>query len=66
LFRNVVGLGPDFDASLAAAVQLTSSTPARALRLENVGALRADHHANLVVLERNLQVRAVMVRGDWR
>jgi len=66
LFRNIVGLGTDFDASLAAAVQMTSSTPARALRLERVGSLRAGHDANLVVLERDLQVTAVMVRGDWR
>ena len=66
LFRNIVGLGTDFDASLAAAVQLTSSTPARALRLENVGALRAGYDANLVVLDRDLQGTAVMVRGDWR
>jgi N-acetylglucosamine-6-phosphate deacetylase len=66
LFRNIVGLGSDTDAALAAAVQMTSATPARALRLENVGALRAGHDANLVVLDRDLQVTAVMVRGDWR
>jgi N-acetylglucosamine-6-phosphate deacetylase len=66
LFRNIIGLGSEFDASLAAAVQMTSSTPARALGLERVGSLRAGHDANLVVLDRDLQVTAVMVRGDWR
>jgi N-acetylglucosamine-6-phosphate deacetylase len=66
LFRTVSRLGPDADAALAAAVQMTSATPARALGLERVGALRAGHDANLVVLDRDLQVTAVMVRGDWR
>jgi N-acetylglucosamine-6-phosphate deacetylase len=66
LFRNIVGLGTDFDASLAAAVQLTSSTPARALGLERVGGLRQGNDANLVVLDRDFRVRAVMVRGGWR
>jgi N-acetylglucosamine-6-phosphate deacetylase len=54
------------DAGLEAAARITSSTPARALRLEHVGALRAGCDANLVVLDRDLQVTGVMVRGDWR
>jgi N-acetylglucosamine-6-phosphate deacetylase len=66
LFRTVSRLGSDADVALAAAVQMTSATPARALGLERVGALRAGHDANLVVLDRDLQVTAVMVRGDWR
>jgi len=61
LFR---GVAPD--AGLAAAVQMTSATPARALGLERVGRLRPGYDANLVVLDRDLQVAAVMVRGDWR
>jgi N-acetylglucosamine-6-phosphate deacetylase len=44
---------------------MTSTTPARALGLERVGSLRAGYDANLVVLDRDLQVAAVMVRGDW-
>jgi N-acetylglucosamine-6-phosphate deacetylase len=61
LFRSVAAAG-----ELAAAVQMTSATPARALGLERVGSLRAGYDANLVVLDRDLQVAAVMVRGDWR
>ncbi len=61
LFRNVAGL-----AGLVAAVHMTATTPARALGLEHVGRLRAGYDASLVVLDRDLQVAAVMVRGDWR
>jgi N-acetylglucosamine-6-phosphate deacetylase len=66
LFRNLVALGSDPDASLATAVQMTSATPARALRLRHAGRLRADYDANLVVLDRDLRVGAVMERGTWR
>jgi N-acetylglucosamine-6-phosphate deacetylase len=65
LFRTVAGLGSDRDAALAAAVQMTSKTPARALRLDHVGALRAGLDANLIVLDRDLQIIAVMSGGDW-
>ncbi len=65
LFRAVVGrLGPS-DAAVAAAVQMTSATPARALGLDRVGSLRAGLDANLVVLDRNLAVTGVMADGDW-
>lgn len=53
-------------AGVPAAVRMTAATPARALGLERVGHLRAGHDANLVVLDADLRVRAVMVRGDWR
>jgi N-acetylglucosamine-6-phosphate deacetylase len=61
LFRTVHA-----DAGLVAAVQTTAVTPARALGLPRVGELRVDYDANLVVLDRDLQVGAVMLRGDWR
>ncbi len=61
LFRSVATT-----AGLAAAVQMTSATPARALGLERVGSLRSGYDADLVVLDRDLHVAAVMVRGDWR
>jgi N-acetylglucosamine-6-phosphate deacetylase len=61
VFRNVSAL-----AGLAAAVQMTATTPARALGLERVGDLRAGYDANLVVLDSDLQVTAVMAGGDWR
>jgi N-acetylglucosamine-6-phosphate deacetylase len=66
LFRAVAALGSDSDAGLAAAVQMTSATPARALGLNRVGNLRAGYDANLVVLDRDLQLTAVMVHGDWQ
>ncbi len=61
LFRAVAD-----SAGLAAAVRCTSATPARALGLDRVGAIRAGYDANLVVLERNLQIGAVMLHGDWQ
>jgi N-acetylglucosamine-6-phosphate deacetylase len=61
LFRGVAA-----GAGLAAAVRMTSATPARALGLDRVGVLRAGCDANLVVLNGTLEVTAVMVRGDWR
>jgi N-acetylglucosamine-6-phosphate deacetylase len=65
LFRNLAGLGSDADAALVTAVQTTSATPARALGLEGAGALRVGSDANLVVLNRDLRVTAVMAHGDW-
>ncbi|AZP79870.1 amidohydrolase family protein [Mycobacterium avium subsp. paratuberculosis] len=65
LFRTVAGSGADRDAALEAAVQMTSTTPARALGLDRVGSLQAGHEANLVVLDADWRVRAVMARGDW-
>jgi N-acetylglucosamine-6-phosphate deacetylase len=66
LFRTVSRLGQDADAALAAAAQMTSATPARALGLERVGALQAGYDADLVVLDRDLRVTAVMAHGTWR
>lgn len=61
LFRTVHA-----DAGLLPAVQTTAGTPARALGLRRVGELRAGYDANLVVLDRDLRVGAVMLRGTWR
>ncbi|WAC90599.1 N-acetylglucosamine-6-phosphate deacetylase [Mycobacterium sp. Aquia_213] len=66
LFRTVSRLGPNADAALVAAVQMTSGTPARALGLQRVGVLQAGYDANLVVLDRELRVTAVMAQGAWR
>ena len=66
LFRTAAGLGLNGDVGLAAAVRMTSATPARTLRLDQVGSLRPGYDANLVVLDLDLQVTAVMVNGDWR
>jgi N-acetylglucosamine-6-phosphate deacetylase len=66
LFRSVAGLGCNADAALLAAVRMTAATPARALGLQRVGSLRAGFDTNLVVLDRDWQVAAVMVHGSWR
>ena len=63
LFRRAAE--PGSDAALAAAVRMTSATPARVLGLDGVGELRPDCAANLVVLDGDLRVGAVRVRGDW-
>ncbi|OBI45558.1 N-acetylglucosamine-6-phosphate deacetylase [Mycobacterium sp. E796] len=64
LFRDAAASDAG-DTGLAAAVAMTATTPARALGLERVGALRAGYDANLVVLDGAWQVIAVMVRGEW-
>ena len=66
LFRRVAALGSDFDAGLAAAVQVTSATPARALGHLRAGSLQSGYDADLVVLDRDLRVSGVMARGGWR
>jgi N-acetylglucosamine-6-phosphate deacetylase len=67
LFRTVLdGLGPTSDTALAAAVQMTSTTPARTLGLNQVGSLRAGLRADLVVLDNDLRIAAVMANGDWQ
>ncbi|WP_424752616.1 N-acetylglucosamine-6-phosphate deacetylase [Mycobacterium sp.] len=69
LFRSMAGPASDAvdpDTALAAAVQLTAATPARALGLDRVGHLRAGYDANLVVLNGDWRVAAVMVHGGWQ
>ncbi|OBK18308.1 N-acetylglucosamine-6-phosphate deacetylase [Mycobacterium asiaticum] len=61
LFRAVAGA-----AGLAAAVQTTATTPARALGLHGVGVIRTGCAANLVVLEQQLRVTGVMANGRWQ
>lgn len=65
LFRTVAGRGRDRDTGLAAAVQMASTTPARVLGFDDVGCLRVGLRANLVVLDQDLRVRAVMANGEW-
>lgn len=65
LFRSVAGRGPDQDTGLVAAVQMTSTTPARTLGFDDVGRLQPGMRANLVVLDQDLQVTDVMVSGEW-
>jgi N-acetylglucosamine-6-phosphate deacetylase len=65
LFRAAADRGSDRDAALIAAVMLTSTTPARTLGIGGAGALRVGGAANLVVLEPDLTVHAVMTGGSW-
>lgn len=66
LFRTVLEqLGPSCDEALATAVQMSSTTPARALGFDQVGSLRAGLNADLVVLDNQLRVAGVMVNGAW-
>lgn len=53
------------DAELLAATRMTSTTPARALGLPGIGVLRPGFAADLVVLQEDLRVAAVMRAGRW-
>jgi N-acetylglucosamine-6-phosphate deacetylase len=67
LFRTVLNsLGPGSDDALAAAVRMTSATPAAALGLNDVGTLGRGLSADLVVLDRDFRVCAVMADGAWQ
>ncbi len=64
LFRAAAAAaGPDPDAALLAAVRMTSTNPARAVGLAEVGRLRAGSRADLVVLDRDLALTGVVQRG---
>lgn len=65
LFRTAAGFGSDADAALADAVRMTSTTPARALGLPDIGSLRVGAAANLVVLDGDVRISAVMAHGSW-
>ena len=65
LFGTAAGLGADRDAALIAAVRMTSTTPARALGIEGAGGVRVGDKANLVVLEADYRVGAVVANGSW-
>jgi N-acetylglucosamine-6-phosphate deacetylase len=51
--------------SLEQAARVASTTPARTFGLSDVGALQPGMRADLVVLDADLQVTAVMRRGSW-
>jgi N-acetylglucosamine-6-phosphate deacetylase len=67
LFRTAAtGLEPESDRALLHAVAMTSTTPARTLGLDHAGSIRPGGAADLVVLDRQLQVSAVMAGGIWQ
>jgi N-acetylglucosamine-6-phosphate deacetylase len=51
--------------SLEAAARLASTTPAAVFGLPDVGAIEAGKRADLVVLDHDLRVTAVMAAGAW-
>ncbi|MDR3662067.1 MAG: N-acetylglucosamine-6-phosphate deacetylase [Mycobacterium sp.] len=66
LFRTAAtGLESASDSALRHAVAMTATTPARTLELDDVGVLRPGMVADLVVLDRQLQVAAVLAGGVW-
>jgi len=66
LFRQAVSASDrPWAAALAAAVEMTATTPSRALGLDQVGALEPGRRADLVVLGSDLRVARVMRNGRW-
>jgi N-acetylglucosamine-6-phosphate deacetylase len=61
LFRAAAGRAPN-DADLLRAVDWTATTPARAVRLPDVGAIEPGRRADLVALD----AATLAVRGVWR
>jgi N-acetylglucosamine-6-phosphate deacetylase len=64
IFRAAVDVSTS-DAALAAAAQMTATTPARTLGLTDVGSVSPGLRADLVVLDADLGVQAVMASGRW-
>jgi N-acetylglucosamine-6-phosphate deacetylase len=61
-FRFAVGVGT----GIQEAVQMSSATPARVVGLADlVGSIEVGKHADLVVLDDDLSVHAVMAKGTW-
>ena len=66
LFRTAAtGLESASDSAYRHAVAMTATTPARTLGFADVGVLAPGASADLVVLDSQLQVRAVASRGVW-
>jgi N-acetylglucosamine-6-phosphate deacetylase len=59
--RRAVGAG----LALVDAVTMASTTPARALRRDDIGAIVPGRRADLVELDENLQIVRVMRAGTW-
>jgi N-acetylglucosamine-6-phosphate deacetylase len=65
LFANIVAKAAlPREEALLRAVAMTSTTPARALGLTDVGAIEAGRRADLVVLNADLTVRTVLRAGE--
>jgi N-acetylglucosamine-6-phosphate deacetylase len=61
LRRAVLQLG----VSMISAARAASTTPARAMGLNNVGEIAPGKRADFVVLNNELELQAVMNRGRW-
>ncbi len=62
LFRRA---GAELELSPVEAARVTTTTPAAALGLAEVGALRAGLRADLVLLDVAYEVRGVLRAGEW-
>lgn len=58
-------LRESLDLSIPEAVAMVTAIPARAARLERVGELVPGYHADLCVLDANLEPLAVALAGKW-
>lgn len=65
LFAEVRRAVRDYQVPLEVALQAVTTTPAAYLKLEAKGRLRPGADADLVLLDRNLEVDAVLAKGEW-
>ena len=66
LYEIIRNLVVDFDVPMEEALQLITSNVAKALELyPRKGCLQAESDADLVLLDEDLQVDAVMAKGRW-
>lgn len=60
-FRNMLGFG---DVSFNEAIQMTSTTPARVIGLQDyIGSIKAGYDADLLVMDDDLEIHHVFVKG---
>lgn len=65
LLDQVRWLVRDLGIALPDAVRAASATPARALALAQVGTLAPGHHADVLVVDRQLDLQRVLRHGAW-
>lgn len=61
-FKNIISWG----FSIPDAVKLTSTTPAKIYNLDKVGEIRTGYKADLVLLDKDLEIQKVFVDGEIR
>ncbi len=61
-FKNIISWG----ISIPDAVRLTSTTPAKIYNLEKIGEIRTGYKADLVLMDKDLEIQKVFVDGEIR